>query len=65
MKKKSVDTNALLAKRAILCDERAQRAEVRRVRALGLGNQREADGAARTIKDAHYTAAQIRAQMSQ
>ena len=65
MKKKQVDMNALLAKRAALCDERIQRAEVRRVRALDNGNQWEADGAARTIEDAQYSAAQLRAQMSQ
>lgn len=57
--------NALLAKRAALCDERIQRAEVRRVRALDNGNQWEADGAARTIEDAQHSAAQLRAQMSQ
>jgi len=53
------------AKRARLLDEKAARAEIRRVRALQLGNQREADGAKRTIEEANAAARRLRAGMGQ
>jgi hypothetical protein len=53
------------AKRAKLLDEKAERAEVRRVRALKLGNKREAEGAKRTAEEALDSARRLRAQISQ
>ena len=61
--KKSPRMDEALARRATQCDEMAARAKVRQKRALEQGNQREADGAARTIKEAQYTAAKLRAQI--
>ena len=52
-----------MAKRARLLDEKAERAEIRRIRALKLGNQREADGAKRTIEDAQDSARRLRAKI--
>lgn len=63
MKTKHADTDELIEKRATKCDERAARAEVRRLRALDNGIQREADGAVRTIEEARNEAAQLRAQI--
>jgi hypothetical protein len=56
---------AVYAKRAKQFDEKAERAEVRRVRALELGNQREAEGAMRTIEDALDSARRLRAQIEE
>jgi len=64
MKNKPANNNALLEKRAAQADARAERAEVRRLRALDKGNQSEADGAVRTIEDAKYTAARLREQIA-
>ena len=47
----STRMDEVLAKRAKLFDAMAARAEVRRVRALKLGNVREAEGAKMTIAD--------------
>ena len=63
MVKKHTDTDELFEKRATECDGRANRAEVRRLRALGRGVQREVDGAVRTIEEARNEAAQFRAQI--
>ncbi|MFH0908486.1 MAG: hypothetical protein V1929_06975 [bacterium] len=51
----------VFAKRAKLFDAMAKRAEVRRMRALKLGNHREAEGAKLTIADAHDSARRLRA----
>jgi hypothetical protein len=51
----------VLAKRAKVYDAMAARAEIRRVRALKLGNRREAEGAKITIADAHDSARRLRA----
>lgn len=64
MRKKPANSNELIEKRAAQCDARAERAEVRRRRALERGAQNEADGAMRTIEEAKYTAARLRAQLS-
>ena len=64
MKKKQAEMDEQIEKSAIKCDERAERAEVRRLRAHRLGIQREEDGAARTIEEAQHEAAQLRAQIS-
>jgi hypothetical protein len=64
MKKKPIDTDENIEKRAAQFDARAQRAEVRRLRALERGVQSEADGAMRTIEEAKYSAARLRAQLS-
>ncbi|MBN1270339.1 MAG: hypothetical protein JXB04_12180 [Kiritimatiellae bacterium] len=53
----------VFARRAKLLDEMAERAAVRRDRALKLGNQREADGAKKTIKDSRASARRLRAQI--
>jgi hypothetical protein len=53
----------IYAKRAKLYDEMAARAEVRRARALKLGNQREADGARITVNEALANARRLRAQI--
>ena len=58
------NTSEYYAKQAKLLDERAERAEVRRARALKLGNTREADGAMRTIEEAQQGARQFRAQIT-
>jgi hypothetical protein len=55
----------VFAKRAKLLDEKAARAEVRRARALKLGNQREADGAKQTAEEAHDNARRLRAKIGQ
>ena len=65
MNRKPANTDASIAKRAALCDEQAQRAEMRRLRALDVGNQIEADGATRTIEEAVSCAARLRAQVGQ
>ena len=54
----------VFTKRAKLLDERAERAEVRSVRALKLGNQREADGAQRTVDEAKAGARKLRSQIA-
>lgn len=64
MKKKPIDTDENIEKRAAQFDARAQRAEVRRLRALERGVQSEADGAVRTIEEAKYSAARLRSQLS-
>ena len=61
MKTTTAKMEEVFAKRAKLLDERAARAEVRRVRALSLGNQREADGAKRTIEEVEAAARRLRA----
>ena len=53
----------VFAKRARLLDEKAVRAEVRRVRAMKIGNKREADGAKRTVEDAQDGARRLRAKI--
>ena len=65
MKKNRINMDQLFAKRAKLFDEQAVRAEVRRVRALSLGNQREADGAVRTIAEAQESARMLRVKIGQ
>ena len=55
----------VFAKRARLLEEKAERAEVRRARALELGNQREADGAMKTAEESHDSARRLRAQIGQ
>jgi len=61
MRNTSVNNRELNLKRAQLCDEQAARAQVRKTRALKLGNQREADGATRTIEEAKSNAKRLRA----
>lgn len=51
------------AKQAKLQDERAARAEIRRVRALKMGNKQEAEGAVRTIAEAKDAARHLRAKI--
>jgi hypothetical protein len=51
------------AKRAKLYEEMAARANVRRARALKLGNQREAEGAKITASEALASARRLRAQI--
>jgi hypothetical protein len=63
MNKNQTKTDESIEKLAIKCDERAARAEVRRLRALERGVQREADGAVRTIEEARSEAAQLRVQI--
>ena len=46
-------------------DEKAERAKVRRDRALKLGNQREANGARQTMEDALESARRLRAKIGQ
>jgi hypothetical protein len=65
MRNTSANQGAVFAKRAKLLDEMAERAEVRRVRALKLGNQREADGAKKTIEESQESARRLRAQISE
>jgi len=65
MKTTPTRMDEVLAKRAKLFDAMAERAEVRKVRALKLGNQREADGAKQTIKEAHDSARRLRAHIGQ
>jgi len=63
MRSTAVNKNEMYLKRAQLCDEQAERAQVRKTRALKLGNQREADGAARTIADAKENAKWLRSKV--
>ena len=53
----------VFAKRAKLLDEKVARAEIRMARALRLGNQREAEGAKKTIEESRETARRLRAQI--
>ena len=62
MRNKAVNNREANLKRDQLCDEQAARAQVRKTRALKLGNQREADGATRTIEEAKSNAKRLRAQ---
>lgn len=64
MRKRPADSDELIEKRAAQCDARAERAEVRRLRALERGAHNEAEGAMRTIEEAKYTAARLRSQLS-
>ena len=57
--------DAVFAKRAKLFDEMAERANVRRARALKLGNRREAEGAKLTAMEAHDSARRLRASIGQ
>lgn len=52
----------IFAKRAKMYDGIAARAELRRARALKLGNIREAEGAKNTAMDAMESARRLRAQ---
>ncbi len=63
MRTSPANSEEVIAKRAKLLDEKAERAEVRRVRALEAGNKREADGAVRTIEEARASAKRLRAQI--
>lgn len=63
MKREPPNRDKAFAKRAKLLDEQAERAEIRRVRALKLGNQREAEGAMRTIEEALTSAQNLRAKI--
>lgn len=65
MKTTPASMDEVLAKRAKLLDEKAERAEVRRVRALKLGNQREAEGAKRTVEEALDGARRLRAKIEE
>ena len=65
MRTSLANSEEVLTKRAKLLDEKAARAEVRRQRALDLGNQREADGAKRTIEEAKAGARRLRAQIAE
>jgi hypothetical protein len=51
----------IFLKRAKLFDEMADRADIRRARALKLGNRREAEGAKLTALEAHDSARRLRA----
>ncbi|MBU0678653.1 MAG: hypothetical protein KJ626_11110 [Verrucomicrobia bacterium] len=65
MKNTPANMAKVFAKRATLLDEQAARADIRRARALKLGNQREADGAKRTAEDARHSARLYRAKIEQ
>ena len=65
MKTTSTRMDEVYAKRAKLLDEKAARAEVRRTRALKLGNQREADGARKTVEEAQDSARRLRAKIGE
>ena len=65
MRRKSADSDELIEKRAAQCDARAERAEVRRKRAIERGAHNEAEGALRTIEEAKYMAARLRSQLNQ
>jgi hypothetical protein len=55
--------NAVYARRAALLEEKAERAKVRRARALKLGNLREAEGARQTAEEAYDSARRLRAKI--
>lgn len=65
MRNSPVNKNEVYAKRAVLFDQQAARAEVRRARAVKLGNKREADGAVKTIQDAKESAQRLRELINQ
>jgi len=64
MRSTAINKNEQFLKRAQLCDEQAARAQVRKTRALKLGNQREADGATKTIAEAKENAKWLRSKVS-
>ena len=63
MRTSSASMEQIFAKRALLLDEKVERAKVRRARALKLGNQREAEGAKRTIEESRDSARRLRAKI--
>lgn len=65
MKQSDRNSDALLLKRAKDFDAAAARAEVRRLRAVSNGSQREADGARNTIAEAEANARHLRSQIGQ
>ena len=64
MRNTSKNSNELLARRADACDAQVERAKVRKARAMKLGNQREVDGAIKTIKDCKENAKWLRAKIT-
>ena len=65
MRAKPRNMAVYLDKQAVLQDKRAERAEVRRLRAKRLGNKREMEGAMRTIADAKASAKMLRMRISE